>query len=98
MRSRSGSFTYDDAFKTADEWETEHWYHIGDRVRFFGMLLRCGVDHYVGGSAQHPWDPGWGWGNGAALLWMVLTPDGMTAEANCARAAAESIREAVRGK
>jgi len=59
------------------------------------MLLRCGVDHYAGAAAQHPWDPGWGWGDGAALIWTVLTPDGMTEEAHVAKTAAESARVAV---
>ena len=93
MRSRSGSFVYDDAYKNADPWHTPHWFHIGDRVKWFGMLLRCGVDHYAGHEANHPWDPGWGWNDGAALLWTVLTPDGMSAEADATREAAESVRD-----
>lgn len=74
-----------------------HWYHIGDRVRFAGMMLRCGVDHYAGGDAVHPWDPGWGWGDGARHIWAVLTPEGMLAEAEAAKALAESERELVVG-
>ena len=77
---------YNDAYRHAEPWSAPRWYHIGDRVRFCGMLLRSGVDHYAGADAVHPWDPGWGWGDGAALLWTVLTPDGMTAEADAARA------------
>ena len=87
------SHLYNDAFKIAPEWRTSHWHHIGDRVKWFGMLLRCGVDHYAGGDSNHPWDPGWGWGDGAALLWTVLTPDGMSYEAKTAKEAAESLRE-----
>lgn len=91
------SALYPDAWREAPVWKTPRWYHIGDRVRFSGMLLRCGVDHYAGDAANHPWDPGWGWGDGAALLWTVLTPDGMSAEAESAKATAESARERVSG-
>jgi len=83
---------FGDAWQHAPEWRTCLWYHIGDRVRFAGMLLRCGVDHHAGQAAAHPWDPGWGWGNGAALLWTPLTPQGMEAEAEHARRAAEALR------
>jgi hypothetical protein len=83
---------HNDAFRTAPDWKTSHWYHIGDRVKFFGMLLRCGVDHYAGSDSNHPWDPGWGWGNGAAFIWTVLTPDGMSSEADATRKIAESLR------
>ena len=86
------SATYRNAFQTAVPWEVPRWYHIGDRVRFAGMLLRCGVDHYAGGESQHPWDPGWGWGDGAALIWSVLTPEGMAAEADVAQKRAEAMR------
>lgn len=86
---------YRDCWRDAPVWKTPRWYHIGDRVRFAGMLLRCGVDHYAGDQAQHPWDPGWGWGDGARHLWSVLTPEGMSAEADAARALAEADRERV---
>ncbi len=84
-----------DCFRDAKKWRTSHWYHLGDRVLFCGMLLRCGVDHYVGDQAKHPWDPGWGWGDGASLLWAVLTPEWMEAEAGASRELAESMRERV---
>jgi len=89
------SATFRDAWRDTPKWRTPRWYHIGDRVRFAGMLLRCGVDHYCGTEAVHPWDPGWGWGDGAALIWTVLTPEGMKAEAQAAKALAEASRERV---
>ncbi len=83
---------YESAYRAAGPWQAPRWHHIGDRVKWCGMLLRCEVDHYAGGDANHPWDPGWGWGDAAACLWLVLTPEFMSAEANEARARAESRR------
>jgi hypothetical protein len=91
MKSRSGSLVYEDAFKVAPEW-AKGWFHIGDRVKWFGMLLRCDVDHYSGPDAKHPWDPGWGWGDGAALIWAVVRPGDMAAEADAARERVEAVR------
>lgn len=56
------------------DWVTPYGYDPGDRVLWRGAVLVCGVDHYAGESARHPWDPGWGWRAAkAATLW---APDG----------------------
>lgn len=54
-------------------WATCKWYHVGDRVVWEGKVLRCGTDHYAGGDATDPWDPGWGWdARRQSRLWAVV--------------------------
>lgn len=72
-----GDPVYEDMLRTATGWERPHWYHIGDRVTWNGHLLRCGIDHYAGGDADDPWDPGWGWNaRKRSRLWEVVVPQG----------------------
>lgn len=67
---------YLDMLRRAPEWEAPHWHHLGDRVQWRGILLRCGIDHYAGADALDPWDPGWGWdARKQSRLWRVLTPE-----------------------
>lgn len=75
MKSKSGSFVYDDMLRSDPEWTTCRWYHLGDRVRWHGIVVRCGIDHYAGDMAVDPWDPGWGWDvRTQTRMWRVLTP------------------------
>jgi hypothetical protein len=50
-----------------------HWWKPGDRCHWRGVRLVCCTDHYAGDSAEHPWDPGWGWSEAmAAQLWRPM--------------------------
>jgi hypothetical protein len=42
-------------------WHAPHAYRVGDVAWWNGVRLVCTRHHYAGGSASHPWDPGWGW-------------------------------------
>lgn len=55
-------------------WETEESYHVGDHVRWGKARLVCTREHYAGPAAEHPWDPGHGWGVlEAAALWTPIS-------------------------
>jgi hypothetical protein len=55
-------------------WQVPNPYVFGVCVVWQGVRLLCTRDHYAGGDALHPWDPGHGWDVlKAASLW---TPDG----------------------
>lgn len=45
-------------------------YELGDVCYWRGVKLVCGLKHFCGSYAEHPWDPGAGWPeHGAAMLW-----------------------------
>jgi hypothetical protein len=68
-------YAYEHMVRVASGWEKPYWYHEGDRVTWKGHLLRCDVDHYAGGDADDPWDPGHGWDvRKRSRLWTVIVP------------------------
>lgn len=48
-------------------------YKVGDVCYWRGVKLICGLSHFAGDYAEHPWDPGAGWPeHGAAMLWTPM--------------------------